>query len=260
MLVGSLLCACGTAVWHRWVQLERLRDQDAEEEQRSGSAAARDAQHAELQQELRIRTLEAEAASEELAAAQAALVEHAEAAAKRQSDADEVGVFLLACMDDVKRKVVEVEREEGPGEDDSIVVLPGAASPVRSSLFVVAPAGVTVRQRRRQHVARSSAAWIMSPSYLERSCWMCHRDVFSWQLMPVTSDRARPHRYQHSGPRVGPNMCHWFDTCGRACALCRRVGRCGCCSGVPLQCGQAAAGQRDNRALALVCSVAQDKR
>lgn len=87
----------------------------------------------EMQQELRIRTLEAEAATEELDAARAALAEHAEAHAKRQSDADEVGAFLLACMEDVKQKVVEVERVERPDDCDSIVVLPGVLQTLEQS-------------------------------------------------------------------------------------------------------------------------------
>lgn len=113
------------------MQLERLRDQDEAEEQRSGSQAVRDAEHVELQQELRIKQLEAEAAAEELASARAALTDQAEVEEKRGHDADEVALFLLACMEDVKQKVVEVEREKRAEEDDtSIVVLPGAAWPL----------------------------------------------------------------------------------------------------------------------------------
>eukprot|EP00892_Ulva_mutabilis_P011652 jgi/Ulvmu1/885/UM100_0040.1 len=106
--------------------LGRLRDQDAAEEHRSGGQAARDAQHEDLLQELRIRKLEAEAAAEELTAARGALAELEDAEAQRRRDTDDVGQFLLACMEDVKRKVVEVERAEQADEDgSSITVLSG---------------------------------------------------------------------------------------------------------------------------------------
>jgi hypothetical protein len=83
-----------------------------------------------------MQVLTAEGREEELAALREAVTAHKQEAAVRRAHSKDSTDFLLACMEDVKAKVVELERgdaaAEGDGErdegvqDNSVTLLPGA--------------------------------------------------------------------------------------------------------------------------------------
>jgi hypothetical protein len=110
-------------------QLERLQQCEAGAACEESAAATAAASIAEVQAEVAATRLALESREAEAEALRAALAERQTEAARASEDLDEVGRFLMACMQDVKSKVVEVARISEPDEDAEISVLPGSALP-----------------------------------------------------------------------------------------------------------------------------------
>jgi hypothetical protein len=108
------------------VQLERLRKDDERSTLVSATAADRDAALTHLTQESRLKELQLENQTLEIASLRRQVASAVEEKDEQVRSIEGVGHFLLACMADVREKVVEVRDATPPEEDAMITVLPGA--------------------------------------------------------------------------------------------------------------------------------------